>query len=523
MSKSNGVTINSMCFHVLTSNTFPSANEQAKCGIDVRTNNIIVFGQTGAGKSSLINMLASHTIAKVANTAAGCTGSNEHHAISDMEGNLFTFWDTAGLNEGEEGTVPARNALNNLFTLVGEHGANLVIYCVRGTRLPEMIRVNYDLFWGIICDGRVPIVLVATGLEQEVDMDDWWRKHEKVIDRMGMAFQGHACVTTKRGKDGIYETEYRQSTRKVWELVKEHLNPEPWRTSAGELAQQKIDEYVRRYNRHTGTERFVLSPHLHPPGPISRLLHGRQFGPTLQSRTRNVIVFGQVGAGKSSLINMLAGEDVAGVSNSAGGYTTCNQSYTVSSPNSDPNTGVTYTLWDTPGLNEGEEGNTPAMDAVQNLLSLMKARSANLLIYCVRGPRLPGIVRTNYDIFWRIICERKAPIVMVVTGLEGEHRMDDWWKENEKYIRRMNMSFKGYACVTTIRGRNGGYGEEYGQSATKVWNLVTKHCTPEAWTMTPGWDKKVPQKIDAYLKSSQRNTFFATLRRIGTFFYLGGS
>ena len=97
-----------------------------------------------------------------------------------------------------------------------------------------------------------------------------------------------------------------------------------------------------------------------------------------------------------------------------------------------------------------------------------------------------------------------------MTGLKGEHRIDDWWKENKKCIKRMHMSFKGYACITTIRGRNDRYGEECRQSKAKVWALVMEHCTPEAWTMTPGWYEKVPQAIAAYLNDP---------RRIGSFFH----
>ena len=41
-------------------------------------------------------MLANRTVAKVASTATGCTSSNEHHMVSDVDGNRFTFWDTAG-------------------------------------------------------------------------------------------------------------------------------------------------------------------------------------------------------------------------------------------------------------------------------------------------------------------------------------------------------------------------------------------------------------------------------------------
>jgi len=61
MSEFNGIT-NSVWFHPAY---LPPANELAKYDTDGQTRKIIVFGQTGSGKSSLINMLASHTVAKV--------------------------------------------------------------------------------------------------------------------------------------------------------------------------------------------------------------------------------------------------------------------------------------------------------------------------------------------------------------------------------------------------------------------------------------------------------------------------
>ena len=62
------------------------------------TRNIIIFGQTGAGKSSIINMLAGSGVAEVSDSASGCTSSNKRYSIP-REDNNYTFWDTPGLNE----------------------------------------------------------------------------------------------------------------------------------------------------------------------------------------------------------------------------------------------------------------------------------------------------------------------------------------------------------------------------------------------------------------------------------------
>jgi len=215
--------------------------------------NIVVFGQTGVGKSSLINMLAGSAVAKAGNGAGGCTTSNRSYDISHKNANghsdSYTFWDTAGLNEGQEGNVP-KDALPNLLKIVTEHGVDLAIYCIRG-RLGDITRINYDLFWGIICKKGVPIVLVVTGLEAEQDMDKWWKTNQKMVRKMGMSFHGYACVTTTKGKGDAYKKEYEESAQKVWKLVREHCGPQSWHMppECSTEAQKRMEEYMTLYNR----------------------------------------------------------------------------------------------------------------------------------------------------------------------------------------------------------------------------------------------------------------------------------
>jgi hypothetical protein len=190
-----------------------------------------------------------------------------YNFFSDPE--IYRFWDTSGLNEGDKGTVPAETALFNLHELVQRlsamgGGVNLLVYCIRGTRLRDIVRVNYDLFWGIICQCKVPIVLVITGLELEENMDRWWKDNEGELEAMGMKFDGHACITTTKGKTDkmgvhLFEEEFKASQVKVRKTVQEKCAQEPFRLEKmGGIIKSSLSVYMLHYNQRSGQESEIL-------------------------------------------------------------------------------------------------------------------------------------------------------------------------------------------------------------------------------------------------------------------------
>jgi hypothetical protein len=187
------------------------------------------------GKSSLINMITEATSAAVSNAAVGCTFESAPYD-AELCGRKYRLWDTAGLNEGERGNVPADRAIESLQTLVQslkDGGVSLLVYCIRGSRLRDIIKINYDLFHKIICGGNVPIVVVITGLENEEDMEDWWKDNAEDFFLRGMSFSAHACVTTTKGKvmrggQHMFEAEYRRSVGLVREIIASRCAKRPW-------------------------------------------------------------------------------------------------------------------------------------------------------------------------------------------------------------------------------------------------------------------------------------------------------
>jgi len=113
--------------------------------VSAETKRILIYGTTGVGKSSLIKLITGIQDIKTDGGASGCTKNSDSYTFnfetvftkSNIEMSTESekigdcvFYDTAGLNETEIGTVNASDAIKKLFNLVKSlrNGLNLLIY-----------------------------------------------------------------------------------------------------------------------------------------------------------------------------------------------------------------------------------------------------------------------------------------------------------------------------------------------------------------------------------------------------------
>ncbi|KAG2357650.1 hypothetical protein BDR07DRAFT_357030 [Suillus spraguei] len=72
------------------------------------TCNIVIFGETGSGKSSLVNLITGRQTAQTSPDATGCTTEitlHEHDVVTQGKTVKVQLFDTPGLDEGPHGTV----------------------------------------------------------------------------------------------------------------------------------------------------------------------------------------------------------------------------------------------------------------------------------------------------------------------------------------------------------------------------------------------------------------------------------
>lgn len=162
--------------------------------------NVIVFGESGVGKSSIINLVTGSQVAKTSPDAAACTTRTQSYDVVINE-KKYKLWDTTGLDGGTFGlfraAIAERNLKKFLRNLLKGNEPPLLIYCVRASRATRALVRHYQSVRSATRESAVPMVIVVTGLENaRGDMENWWQRNATELSNHGMEFIDHACITS---------------------------------------------------------------------------------------------------------------------------------------------------------------------------------------------------------------------------------------------------------------------------------------------------------------------------------------
>jgi len=162
--------------------------------------NVIVFGESGVGKSSIVNLVVGSQVAKTSSDANACTTRTHPYDVI-INGKKYKLWDTAGLDGGSFGLFRAAIAERNLKkfvrNLLKKNEPSLLIYCVRASRATRALVRHYQSVRSATRESTVSIAIVVTGLENSRgDMENWWHRNTAELSAHGMEFVDHACITS---------------------------------------------------------------------------------------------------------------------------------------------------------------------------------------------------------------------------------------------------------------------------------------------------------------------------------------
>jgi GTPase Era involved in 16S rRNA processing len=178
----------------------------------------------------------------------------------------------------------------------------------------------------------------------------------------------------------------------------------------------------------------------------------------------NVVIFGEPGVGKSSVVNMLAGKDVAGITAKSPRMTFEHQRRMLKLD------GRSINIYDTAGLNENK---LSPLDVFQRLYDLMnRLRRINLIVFVTRF-RITSNTIVHHRLLRSIFCRERVPVVIAVTGREFERENDKWWGENKATFRHNGMEFDDYAIGTANQHMR--RDPTYTQLQTRLRAAIRKH------------------------------------------------
>jgi tRNA U34 5-carboxymethylaminomethyl modifying GTPase MnmE/TrmE len=199
---------------------------------------ILVFGSSFSGKTCLINLLAERNMPiGSGSNARGCTLETTEVEFY-RNGTKYIFYDTAGLNEADEGQVNHSDALKKLIELIykAKEGFNLVLFVRRSDVYKITDQQNYDLIIKSILDGRGKFLCVNTHGEQFArdakDQNRYWLDNHEELSRRGLVFDdGISACVAQYSKNVLFRHVYQEfssiSKIAIWDIIDKTKSPKP--------------------------------------------------------------------------------------------------------------------------------------------------------------------------------------------------------------------------------------------------------------------------------------------------------
>jgi len=188
--------------------------------------NILLIGDTGVGKSSLIQCLTNHKL-RISDQWLGVTLSVTGYIYENL-----IFWDTVGLNEGSNGSISPKLAYLMIKRLLSSlpDGINLILFIHKG-RISKSFEYNYELFYDIIGDKKIPICLIALGFENHDEPTNCLEIIEPAINKYNFNFKkiltGTCATSENKQVEKIYQMMRNQTKKEVFKLIEENMLIEP--------------------------------------------------------------------------------------------------------------------------------------------------------------------------------------------------------------------------------------------------------------------------------------------------------
>lgn len=197
----------------------------------VATIRVLVFGATGAGKTSLCNVLTRRS-RPIGGGAQGVTAASHCYAPFSYRHHSIHVCDTAGLHESAKGTVPADKAVLQLVELLenARDGFSILVHvAAHPARITREHDEDHNFFVEKLAQGKIPALLAVTRCEQEQPMMAWADRNKAALARFGYAAVIPGCFATGGAMEAQLKPLRQQSRKALLNEIVEHALRKPHR------------------------------------------------------------------------------------------------------------------------------------------------------------------------------------------------------------------------------------------------------------------------------------------------------
>jgi len=138
--------------------------------------NILFFGSSQQGKSSIIRHILKDEKIEIGGRAQGCTFSTEIYNYENLR-----IYDTIGLDEASQGKVDAKVSLKELILLLKDNEFSIMVFVKQKSSFKKSDERNLKLLSYMA--NQIPLICVITGCENEKCPFDWYEENSNIINQ----------------------------------------------------------------------------------------------------------------------------------------------------------------------------------------------------------------------------------------------------------------------------------------------------------------------------------------------------